>query len=373
MTRLGIGMNLLYLKPGAVGGSEEYVVRLVRALEDEAADDVELTLFVNRRFRRAHPDLAERHNAVVAPISGDSPPLRIAAESTWLAWETSRRPVELVHHVANTIPQIRTRPSIVTIHDLQPLVRPQDVRPVKGMYLRRRLRGAARAAVVVTTVSEYVRRLVIDRFDADPARVVVVSAPPRPIPEPNGSIHASGDNPYFLYPAVTLPHKNHVTLLRAFAQVITSHPRTVLVLTGRAEAGEDRLRAEITRLGLGDRVRRVGRVGRDELDDLFERATGLTFPSRHEGYGLPVTEAMALGCPVIASDATALPEVVGDAGLLVDPDDVDGWAAAMVRLIEDDGLRDRLIAAGRARVRSLTPQETARRMVAAYRLAASTG
>jgi alpha-1,3-rhamnosyl/mannosyltransferase len=84
---------------------------------------------------------------------------------------------------------------------------------------------------------------------------------------------------------------------------------------------------------------------------------------------------MALGCPVVAANVTALPEVVGDAGLLVDPDDVEGWADAMIRLLEDDRLRNRnrLAAAGRDQVRHLTPQETARRMVAAYRLAASTG
>ena len=93
------------------------------------------------------------------------------------------------------------------------------------------------------------------------------------------------------------------------------------------------------------------------------------YPSRYEGYGLPLAEAMAVGCPVIASSATALPEVVGDAGLLVDPDDVAGWTDAMLRLLDDGTLRARLIAAGRERTRGLTPNETARRLVAAYRLA----
>jgi alpha-1,3-rhamnosyl/mannosyltransferase len=93
------------------------------------------------------------------------------------------------------------------------------------------------------------------------------------------------------------------------------------------------------------------------------------YPSIYEGFGLALTEAMAMGCPLIASDRTALPEVVGDAGILLDPDDVEGWADAMLRLLGDVSLRAQLIASGRERVRSLSPEEAARRQVEVYRLA----
>jgi glycosyltransferase involved in cell wall biosynthesis len=141
------------------------------------------------------------------------------------------------------------------------------------------------------------------------------------------------------------------------------------VLTAVAGNGETEVETSIRRLGLGDRVRRLGRISDGDLDRLLAGAVGLVYPSRYEGYGLPLAEAMAVGCPVIASSATALPEVVGDAGLLVDPDDVAGWTDAMLRLLDDGTLRARLIAAGRERTRGLTPNETARRLVAAYRLA----
>jgi glycosyltransferase involved in cell wall biosynthesis len=376
--RLGVGVNLLYLKPGRVGGTEDYVRRLLSALDSDAADDVDLTLFVNRRFTSAHPDLAARHPTVVAPITGDSPPVRIVAESTWLARQTAARPLDLVHHVANTIPQVRTRPAVVSIHDLQPIVRPHDLGRVKSAYLRRRLGPAARRSGAVATLSEYVRRLVIDRFDVDPDRVVVVPAPLVPAEPPSADLESAPlaegvEPPFFVYAAITHPHKNHVTLIRAFAAVTKAHPEATLVLTGGEGTAEEDVRHEIERVGLGQGISRLGRVPRSTLDGLLRRATALAFPSRHEGYGLPAAEAMALGCPVVAADATALPEVVGEAGLLVDPDDVDGWAAAMIQLIEDDELRDRLVTAGRERVRFLTPQETARRMVAAYRRAAATG
>jgi glycosyltransferase involved in cell wall biosynthesis len=370
--RLRVGANLLYLKPGLVGGSEVYVQRLLRALGTEAADDLELTLFVNRRFREAHADLAANHPTVVAPISGDSPPIRIGVESTWLARETSRRPLHLVHHLANTIPQLRTRPAVVTIHDLLAIVRPQDVGRIKGVYLRRRLRPAARRARVVTTPSEFTRGLLIDRFELDASRVVVV--PPPLFPRETGTIAGGADTrgieePFFLYPAITHPHKNHITLLRAFARVADAHPRASLVFAGGQGAAEDAVRDEVGRLGLADRVHRLGRIPRVDLDMLFRRAVALTFPSRHEGYGLPLAEAMAIGCPVIASGTTASPEVVGDAGILLDPDDFDGWTDAMVRMLHDDEFRRGSIAAGRERVRSLSPAETARRQMDAYRRA----
>lgn len=373
--RLQVGVNLLYLKPGVVGGSEVYIGRLLRALGAEAAEHVELTLFVNRRFRDAHADLAADHQTVVAPISGDSPPIRIAIESTWLALEASRRPLHLVHHVANTIPHVRTRPAVVTIHDLQPIVRPRDLGRLKGTYLRRRLRPAARSARVVTTPSEYTRHLLIDRFELDEAKVIVVPAPLFPhetATEAAGGADAYGiESPFFLYAAITHPHKNHLMLLRAFARVARSHPSVSLVLTGARGAGEAAAIAEVGRLGLSDRVHRLGRIPRADLDMLFRRSVALIFPSQHEGYGLPVAEAMALGCPIIASDAAALPEVVGGAGVLLDPDDVDGWAVAMERVLDEEGFRSELIAAGLERARTLSPAMTASRLVGAYRLAGS--
>jgi len=366
--RARVGVNLLYLKPGRVGGTEEYVSRLIHALEAHAAGDVELTLFVNRRFHQAHPDIASAHETVVAPISGESPPVRIAAESTWLARETARRPLDVVHHVANTIPQVRTRPAVVTLHDLQAVVRPQDFGRVKGIYLRTRLGPTARRARVITTPTEYVRRLVIERFGRSEDRVVVVPAP-APVIAAGRDTPPALEGPFFLYPAITHRHKNHVTLLRAFARVAAARPDVSLVLTGGPGERERQAVAEIGRLRLGDRVRRVGRIDRGALDGFLRRAVALTFPSEHEGYGLPVSEAMALGCAVIASDATALPEVVGGAGILVAPHNVEGWAEAMLRLLDGEAGRAALIAAGHERVRSLTPAESARRLVAAYRLA----
>ncbi len=240
------------------------------------------------------------------------------AESTWLAREASRRDVHLVHHLNNVVPWIRTRGSVLTIHDLRPITMPDSLGAAHGAYLRSRFAPSVRHAAVVTTPSEFVRGTVIELLDADPERVVVVSAPVLPS-GPIAPTPSLVDAPSFIYPAITNPHKNHVTLLEAFAGIVGAHPETRLVLTGSRGPAEDEVAATIVRLGLGDRVQRFGRVPATRLDASLRAAVALVYPSRYEGFGLPLAEAMAVGCPVIASNATALPEVAGGAGLLVDP------------------------------------------------------
>ena len=363
-----VGINLLWLQPGRGGGAERYAIGLVRALADEAADDVEITLFANERSASTYPDLRERAATVVAPLDGRSRPARIALESTWLARETARRDLQLVHHLNDVIPWIRTRPSALTIHDLRSMAGNAILGRGQAAYLRTAVPRSVRAARVVMTPTEFVRRGVIERFSVDPARVVVVSAP-APRADPASTTAWEPDGPYFLYPAVTDRHKNHRVLLEAFAKVAAGRPDVRLVLTGMPGNADADVSGQIARSGLQDRVIRPGRLADRALDRLLVDAVALVYPSTYEGFGLPLMEAMAIGCPVVASVATALPEVLGDAGILVDPDDVDGWTDAMLRLLDDEELRGRLIAAGEARASSMTPAETARRLVAAYRLA----
>ena len=371
MTRPRVGLNLLWLLPEEAGGAEEYAIRVLRALSQEADGVLDVTVLCNRRFPAAHPDLAANLTIAVAPIDGGSRPTRIGTEATWLAREARRRRLHLVHHLNNVIPLVRSTPSALTVHDLRPITLPETVDRAHRAYLRARLGPSVRGARVVMTPSGFVRGTVIDLLRADPDRVLVVSAP---LFRPRGPEGDSGiAEPFFLYPAITNPHKNHVTLIEAFAKVAAVRPEPVLVLIGATGSSEPEVRATVARLGLVDRVRRLGRVSVGRLDALLRSGVGLVYPSRYEGYGLPLSEAMDAGCPVIASDVTALPEVVGEAGLLVDPDDVDGWMAGMIRLLDDAELRDRLVATGRARAARLTPAETARRLTHAYRVALEGG
>jgi len=182
-------------------------------------------------------------------------------------------------------------------------------------------------------------------------------------------VYDLGDRPYFFLPAITYPHKNHLMLLHAFAEVHREHPEALLVLT----SGEAQMNAAITetidQLGLTGHVRRLGRVPARDIVALYHEATALTFPSLYEGFGLPVLEAMSSRCPVLASDATALPETAGGAAVLLPPTDPAAWAQAMGRLLTDQAWAAELAAAGEARIAAFDWHASARTQIDVYRRA----
>ena len=353
-----VGANLLWLVPGVVGGSEEYTVRLLGALADRLGSAVDVTLLVNRQLPDAYPDLVSRFRTVVAPVTGEHKAARVVAESTWVASVARRRRLDLVHHMGGILPLVRSTPCVVTIHDLQPLAMPEHFHPVKRVFLHTVLPFTARKAERIVTLTDHTRDDLCRRLDVDPDRVAVVPsgmAPQaaRPADEVARVVQGYGlsGHPYFLYPAITYPHKNHELLVAGFARLHQVRPDVRLVLTGGAAQCEGAVAAQVRSLGLEGAVLRPGRIPAADLDALYRSAAALTFPSRFEGFGLPVLEAMARGCPVLAADATALPEVVGGAGVLLSPDRAEDWAVAMGRIIDDGGHRDALVRAGHERAR----------------------
>ena len=205
------------------------------------------------------------------------------------------------------------------------------------------------------------------------------SGPSGPLPDKLAHLAAS---PYLLSMGSTKPHKDLPTLLRAFAHVAPTQPDLRLLLVGAEPPGylgAPPGAAPAAPPGVPPRVppgvppevrARVvftGRVTDAELRTLYAGASAFVFPSRHEGFGLPPLEAMALGAPVVCADAASLPEVVGDAALLFPPGDVATLAAALSRVLDDPGLRERLSQAGRERAAQFTWQRTAAATVAAYR------
>ncbi len=374
--RRHVGVNLLWLVPGTVGGSEEYLTRLLSGIAASPPDDLDLTLFVLEPFLDAHPDLVEAFPTVTWPATGRSKALRIAAESTWLPDRLRRHHVDLVHHGGGVVPPGARTPSVLTIHDLQPLVLPDNFRTLKRRYLAAMLpRSAARARLVLTP-SDHAGRSVVEVLGVPPERVrtvphgVEATAPPTAEQIEAGREVARRRGvagPYFVLPGIPYAHKNHVGLVQAFARVAAVRPDAQLVLPGGEGPTDPDLAAEVERAGLRDRVHRLGRVPRSDLDALLDGACALTFPSRYEGFGAPVLEAMARGCPVVAASATALPEVVGEGGLLLAPDDVGGWAAAMIDLLDHPDRRRALSRAGLERARTFTWHRSAEILLDCYR------
>lgn len=351
MECMRVGINLLWLVPGDVGGSEDYAVGLVRELSE--VEELDLVVFCQAALPAAHPDLAASTELVVGPSRGNVRCLRLLWEASWLPRQVRHHRLDLVHHLGGTVPPLGRRavPAVLSVYDLQPLVHPERFGPAKRVWLRAVLPRSAHRADAVLTLTEHVRTQVIERLGAAAARVRVASPGVR---RGHHEGHEAAevvrrtyglDGDLLLYPAISYLHKNHDVLLEALPAVLDRHPGTTLVLTGRPGPQDEHLDARARQLGIADSVRRLGRIPRDHLDALFTAAAVLVFPSTYEGFGLPLLEAMVHGLPIVASRASAIPEVVQGSGVLVDPHDATAWAAAVDRVLADPGERSALSAA----------------------------
>ena len=355
-----IGVNLLWCVPGDVGGSEEYLVRQLLGLA-EAAPQFRPTLHVVDGFPDAHPDLTGLFPTVVAPFDGASRGRRILGEVTWFRQRSSN--ADLRHHGGGTAPLGAVRPYVLTIHDLQYRTYPEYFSRKKRAYLATAIGRSVRGATVVTVPSEYVRASVIDAYDADPSKVMVVPHGFEPalltdVTDAAVLRHrfSLGDGPVIVYPAVTNHHKNHRFLIDLLA-TRWRDTELRLVLIGGSGTAE----AEVQSAN-DPRVLRLGRVAAADRNGLLKMAEAMVFPSQYEGFGAPLIEAMALGCPVVASNATCIPAVVDGAGLVL-PLVIDAWSDALERVGND---RSAMIAAGRRRAAHFTALASGAALAAAY-------
>lgn len=278
-----------------------------------------------------------------------------------------------VHHALHfNVPYAARVPIVLTVYDLVAYLDPGKARSrAAGAYYRIALPLAVRKATIVVAISHFTARQLIDTFGVAPERLRVIEhgldhGQWRPRSEAEVSevrAHFALPDEYLLYVGTAKPHKNLTTLLAAHGR---GHPP--LVLAGPTAD-------EIASLGdSGERSGRViilGRVPNDSLPGLYSGAQALVLPSLYEGLGFTPLEAMACGTPVVVSDGGALPETVGDAGLLVPALDTAAWRTALTTLSGDADLRGRLATAGLERVATLDWRDCARGYVEVYREAAS--
>jgi glycosyltransferase involved in cell wall biosynthesis len=245
-------------------------------------------------------------------------------------------------------PLLASCPVVLTIHDLLFIEYLGRSRPfydramtwLAGLY-------AGRAAAVITD-SEYSRGTILSRLGLDPGRVTAiplsVASEFRPVPysEEVGRRHGVSQ-PYVLYVGNFLPHKNLIRLVQAFAELSDAvRGDCSLVLAGDDAGRRDAVLGEARRLGVGNRVVVTGVVDDADLPVLYAGCEAFVMPSLDEGFGLPAVEAMACGAPAIVSNRASLPEVAGDAALLVDPASIDAIRAALHSALSDRGLREDL-------------------------------
>jgi len=279
-----------------------------------------------------------------------------------LSWEVARRPPDVLFVPAHVLPIFHPRVSLVTVHDLGYLYFPRAHPWHQRLYLDLSTRWNARAAAHLLADSQATKADLVARYSTPPEKITV-AYPGRderlaPVRDPalveavKTRYGITGD--YFLYLGTLQPRKNLSRLVAAFAHLITQSPHLQifkLILAGKRGWLYDDLFAQVHRLGLEGRVLFPGYVPDEDKAALLSGALAFVFPSLYEGFGLPVLEAQACGCPVITSITSSLPEVAGDAALLVDPGDTSAIAAAMQQVATDPTLRENLIERGFANVR----------------------
>lgn len=304
---------------------------------------------------------AVTRNPPLVPPGVEALKLGARSQPFRMAWSLPRllRHVEpaLAHFQHVVAPGTRS-PTVVTIHDLSFEREPPLMGKRDRFFFRTMVPRSVRRADRVLTVSKRTRNDLVERYGL-PERKIVVT--------PNGVDlvfrpgHDGRTDPYLLFVGALQPRKDPLTAIEALPLV---HGELRLVLVGPDKGLRRRAEDEVHRRGLDGRVDFTGHVDKAELADLYRNAEALVFPSRYEGFGLPVLEAMASGTPVVAANAGAVPEVAGNAAVLVDPGDPEALAEGVARALAN---RERLISAGLERAGRYSWTETARRTLDVYR------
>jgi glycosyltransferase involved in cell wall biosynthesis len=341
--RVAVNASIIGLRTSGLG---EHARGLVRAL-----DALHEPLVVHTALPEALAPLRAAVRRAPSALRPDGGLRAHLARMMWTQLALRRRLAsDRADVLVNTIPEgplVSAVPQVTVVHDLIPLDFP-DAYPRQQLYFRRLVPAMLRRARMVVAVSEATRRRVLDAYGLPPARVrTILNGFDADRFSADGPALGDGGLPYVLFVGNVLPHKNLPRLVEAVARVTVSMPARLVV------AGAGRPRAIAQLRALAERVRATVEIRSTlppaELPPLLRGARALVLPSLAEGFGLPAVEAMACGTPVIASNVSALPEVVGDAALLVDPLDVAALGDAIARVLSDDRLRKELSARGRER------------------------
>jgi len=398
-----IAIKAMDLLPEEMGGAGDYVYNLVHALArvDEQNEFLILLRHVNRDvfagLNQSNFRYLVLESPLTRPMAGAGQVLlpwlmrhlaiAKALRNLFQAFQTrlgydltgeiERLEPDLVHFPQSVMdPLTLSLPSVLTLHDIQHEYHPEFFTPQELQFRRKTYKPSAEKASRIITDAEFTRQTLIEKYHVPAAKVYPIFM---------GVDHTTfrSDQPqeelrrlrekyrlpeqFAFYPANTWPHKNHVRLVRAWALLRRRTSVTCpLVLTGKAREGHGSSLAEVEQQGLQQQILFLGYVPRREMPLLYAAASFLIFPSLFEGFGLPVLEAMASGCPVACSDLTTLPEIAGGAALLFDPYSEEQIAKAARQLIEDKEIRQALRQRGLERAREFSWEKMARETLQVY-------
>lgn len=365
-SRYRIGINLLPIVPG-MGGIHSHVQGLLTGLQQlDIGDDI--VLFVNRELADDTDEWELPFEIVETDIQARSRPRRYLYEQAVLPLQIRRSDIDVLHCPGYTVPLFADIPTVVTIHDVNYEAIPETFSRFSRFVWKQIVPRSARRANAVITVSTFSSNEISRYIGIAKSKISVVPNAPSPTlptsPPPLDAIDIDIEPPYVLYVGSTHPHKNYTSLIRAILQL----PEEIsAVLVGPERSAHSTVVSLIDSLGLHDRVVMPGFISEPTLAALYDNARLYVHPSRYEGFGMPVLEAMRYGAPVACADAAALPEIAGDAALYFDPTSPDEIATTCKELLASPALRKTLIERGKAREAEYSWEQSAKQTLAVCR------
>ena len=349
-------------------GIGRYVISLSHALS-QIAPDLCISLLYDSSATTsclALPDLPR----IACPVS----PFSIRQQ--WIVPKQLHRAKAILYHSPYYLmPYIPGVPTVLTCYDLIPLIYPQYFSALQRLIFRIAHTFALKTADRIIAISQTTKADLIIRFRLAPQRITVIPGAADAYFQPQSHDRIAAlrqkfalPEQYILYFGSNKPHKNLLYLVKAFAQFRIQNPKskTRLVIAGHWDERYPDAKKLTHESGLKDQIIFIGPVEESDLPALYSGATLFVFPSLYEGFGLPVVEAMACGVPVVCSNTSSLPEIAGDAALLVDPFDVNTLAVTMGRALTEEGLRRKMREKGLEQAERFSWERTGRETLEVY-------
>jgi len=360
-----IGIDATALPPQPVGAGN-YIIQLIRALASLKVND-EFVIFAQQRGQ-ALISLPENDSFEWIILEDRNPGSRLIWEQTLFPQLIRRSGVDLLHSMHYTRPVRVPCASVVTFHDMTFFLYPELHTRAKRLFFPLAIRASARQADALTAVSESTRQDAIRVLGISPEKIAAtqlgVDPAFRPINDAGFKrvIAEKYDLPerFILYVGLLEPRKNLPMLIRAYKRLIDGGENFKLVLVGRYGWRYEELLRQINNLDLEGMVHFTGYVSQEDLPLVYNLSSLFVYPTLYEGFGLPALEAMACGVPVITTDVSSLPEIVGVAGILVPVNNVEALYGAMIAVLGDEDLRRKMINKGIQRAAKFTWEQTAK-------------
>ena len=367
MSRTNFLFDVRFARPASLDGVGRFLWSTAHEIPRLLDAHERLTLL-------CHPDdVAAWRGAVqgAAVVAADLPIASIAQQQRWPGIVAALAP-DVVHFPQFDLPAVPAgTAAVATLYDLTPVDEPRyfgDGRSARRLVAAGLLASACARADRITTLSHASAAIVAERYPRSASRLRVTTPGPSPLARTKGAERTTTTTQpaRFVYVGNHRPHKRIDVLLQAFALVRSRLPAAELVLLGRGDARFPEV-PRLLRGPLAAGVLAIDDANDDDVADTIAGSTALVFASVGEGYGFPVVEALGLGTPAIVADAGSLPEVLAGAGLVVPPDDLEAWAAAMIRMATDPALRAACVARAVDVVAALSWTATAAQTVTVWR------